>query len=105
MGSEPTDWFLFSDMQLTGQTHAYFIGEKITLIILAYIIAVESVTYRQAMQVFLWLMVIDFADYLICYNAVWFYYGSFPVSMNIVKGLVFGLVILSEWIRIQCSRH
>jgi hypothetical protein len=97
MGNTPVDWFLFSDMELTAHTHVYFIGERVTLIILAYIIAAESVKYRQATWVFFWLMVGDLVDYCLSYNAVWFYCGSIPVSMNVVKGLVFGLVIINEW--------
>jgi hypothetical protein len=97
--TEPTDWFLFSDMKLTLKTHIYFMCEKIIMIILSWIIAAESRTYRGALQVFFWLMVVDFVDYLLSYGSIWFRLAGFPVSMNIVKCIVFGIVVSNEWIR------
>lgn len=95
----PTDYFLFSDMKLYLATHIYFIGERVTMIILALIITVESSKYRQYLQIFLLLMIADLVDYLLCYNEVWFYYYEFPVSMNMLKVTVFGLVILKAWVK------
>lgn len=91
--------FLFSDFQLSLATHIYFICEKLTMIILAYIIANESEKYREAIWIFFWLMVADLVDYTFAYNGVYGYLNGFPVSMNVIKCLVFGLTILYTWIR------
>lgn len=93
------DWFPFADMKLTIQTYLYFIFERVGLIILAYIIASESKEYRGAIWCFFILIVVDLVDYLMTYNSVWFHLSGFPVSMNVVKCVGFGLVILYEWIR------
>lgn len=95
----PIDFFLFSDMELYTQTHIYFILEKSIPIVLAYIIYSEATAYRGALKIFLWLVIADLADYLLSYSSVWFHIGDFPISMNIVKCLVFGLTILYVWVR------
>lgn len=92
----PHDFFLFSNMKLTGAMHIYFIGEKAILVVLAYIIVTEAKDYQNAIWVFFWLLVADLADYLLSYNSIWFSIGNFPVSMNIVKAFVFGGVIINE---------
>lgn len=93
----PIDYFLFSDMKLPFATHVYFIGEKLTMIVLAYIIAVEAKEYRGAIWCFFVLVVVDLCDYLLSYGAVWFHLSGFPVSMNTLKVSIFGLAILNEW--------
>lgn len=93
----PIDYFLFSDMKLPFATHVYFIGEKLTMIVLAYIIAVEAKEYRGAIWCFFVLVVVDLCDYLICYSQVWFHLSGIPVSMNTLKVSIFGLAILNEW--------
>lgn len=98
------NFYPFSDMAITLTQHVYFIGEKLVLIILAGIIANEATEYRRATWIFFLLVVVDLVDFLCCYNSVWFYLGGFPVSMNIVKCIVFGLTILSEWIRTLLSK-
>lgn len=95
----PYDYFLLSDMKLHFGTYVYFICERLVLIILAYIIASEAVQYRSVVWVFFWLLVADLADFLIIYNEIWFTIGEFPVSMNICKVVIFGLIILRKWIR------
>lgn len=93
---KPVDFFLFSDMLLYPATHIYFIGEKATLIILSYIIVNEATDYKDSLWMFFWLMVADLVDYMLIYNEVWFYVHNFPVSMNVIKSVVFGLMITRE---------
>lgn len=102
--TEPIDLFLFSDIKITVQTHIYFICEKLVLVILAWIIAAESKEYRTALQVFFWLVVVDFIDYIFTYNSIWFRLYGFPISMNIMKVAIFGFVVSREWIKIQSDR-
>lgn len=93
---KPYDYFLFSDMSLHFGTYIYFICEKFILILLAYVVASEAVEYRNAIWIFFGLLCADLFDFLLCYSEVWFYLDGIPVSMNVVKALVFGVVILRE---------
>lgn len=92
----PEDYFLFSDMELYFATYVYFILERVFIIILAYVIANEATKYNDALWMFFWLCVLDLVDFLLCYNDVWFRVNEWPMSMNIFKSIVFGLVILRE---------
>ena len=97
--TEAVDWFLFYDIKLTYQTHVYFICEKLVVIALAWIIAAEETKYKGACKVFFWLVVADLIDYLLSYSSIWFRVGGVPVSMNVLKAVIFGVVILREWIK------
>lgn len=88
--------FLLSDMTVSVEYYIYSIFEKCVMIILAYIIANEAQEYEQAIWIFFWLMVADLVDYLIGYNSVWFYIQRVPISMNVFKSAIFGLVIIRE---------
>ena len=90
-------FFLFSNIKLYPATYMYFIAEKIILIILAYVVVTQESEYREAVMMFFLLMVADLADFLLCYNEVWWFTsGGIPVSMNIVKVFIFTLVIIKE---------
>lgn len=93
---EPYDYFLFSDMQLYFGTYIYFICEKIVLIVLSYVVVNEATEYRGVIWIFFWLVCADLVDFLLCYGEVWFSLGSVPVSMNVVKAFVFGVVLINE---------
>lgn len=95
----PYDYFPFSDMQLYFATHVYFIVERLVMIILAFVVVSEASEYRGALWVFFALMCADLLDYVLCYNETWFHLGSVPVSMQVLKVLIFGGVILREWIK------
>lgn len=96
--TEPVSFFPFSDVQLYLGTHIYFILEKVTAIILSYIIASESKEYKEAVWVFFGLMVCDLIDYMLTYSSIWFTIGSIPVSMNTTKVIIFGLTIFYQWL-------
>lgn len=91
-------FFPFSSVKLYPKTYIYFIFEKLIVIVLAYMIAADERQFKFETKVFFWLMVADLFDYLLSYGAVWISIGV-PVSMNIVKTLIFGLVILRAWIK------
>lgn len=90
--------FLFSDMKVTVEYYVFSIFEKFVLIILAYIIANESTEYRNAIWIFFWLMVADLVDYLLTYSGIWFSIGELPISMNILRSLIFGVAILQSYL-------
>lgn len=89
----------FSDMTVSVEYYIYSIFEKFVMIILAYIIWKEASEYEQALSIFFWLTVADLFDLILTYNSVWFRIGDLPISMNVMKSLIFGLTILNAWIR------
>lgn len=91
--------FPLSSMKVSLEYYIYAIFERSVLIILTYIIANESTEYRGAIWVFFWLCVADFLEYLLTYSSVWFYIDGFPVSMNVLKCVIFGGTILYVWSR------
>lgn len=93
------DFFLFSEMKLYSSTYIYFICERMVLVILSWIIYNESTEYRDALFVFFLLMCADVVDFLLCYNSIWFHIGAVPISMNVMKCFIFGIVILQTWSR------
>lgn len=92
--------FPFSTMTVSLEYYIYSIAEKCVLLIFAYIIANEATKYEHTIWVFFWLLCADLVDYLLTYSGIWFYSGGIPVSMNVVKCVIFGLLILNEWIKI-----
>jgi hypothetical protein len=100
--TEPKDWFPFFDgIKLTAQWYVYYIFEHLGIIILSYLVAVDSKEYRIEVRAFFWLMVANFADFLLCYNTPWFHIGLIPISMNILSTSFFGILIFMAWIRTQ----
>lgn len=91
-------YFLYSEVKMSLKTYVYFIFEKLILIVLAYLIASEEKTYRYEVQIFFFIMVFDFLDFMLTYNSIWFRVG-FPMSMNILKMVVFGVITLRAWMR------
>lgn len=99
MTPDPFLFYAFPKEQgIAYQTWVYMICEYLITMIFIGIIAQEAKEYRFAIWVFFWLVVIDLGDYLLTYNSIWFKIGWLPVSMNILKVVIFGLVILKEWI-------
>lgn len=90
--------FPFSTMTVSLEYYIYSIAEKFVLLIFAYIIASEAIKYQQVIWVFFWLLCADLVDYLLTYSGVWFHSWGVPVSMNVVKCVIFGLYILYIWI-------
>lgn len=91
-------FFPLSDQKLTLQMHVWFILNKLTLAILAYIIWIESTDYRTSTKVFFLVTFGKLIDYLVCYNEVWFRIGKIPVTSTTLGLLVFGLVIAWEYL-------
>lgn len=88
--------FPLSDMIVSLEYYIYSIYEFIVIIILTGVIASDAIKYRFALWVFFGLMVADLIDWIICYNEIWFNVGQILVSMNILKSIIFGIIILNE---------
>jgi hypothetical protein len=99
MTPDPFYFFNFKYGGISYQTYIYMIAEYFIAGIFTWIIAAEETEYRWACQVFFWLVVFDFLDFILSYNSIWFHIGGLPVSMNVLKCFIFGLVILKEWIK------
>lgn len=93
------DYFPFSDIKLYPSTYIYFICERLVLVVLSGVIANEATEYRRELWIFFYLMCADVVDYLLTYNGVWFHIHDFPVSMNVLKCVIFGLTIINLWIK------
>jgi hypothetical protein len=91
--------FAFSDMVISREYWIYSVYEFGIIILLTGVIANEATEYKRELQIFFGLMVADMFDWIICYNEAWFHIGTFPISMNILKCLIFGLTILNAWIK------
>lgn len=91
------DWFLLSDMKLHFGTHVYFIGERVGLIILSYILASVVKDDREIFTIYFLLQIGDLIDYVLFYNSIWFKFYGIPVSYNIFACVTFGAAIV--WFR------
>lgn len=85
-------FFPFSSQKLTFQTYLYFGFEHLTLMALAFIIAREETKYKYIAWAYLAIQSAHLIDYLLTYNSIWFYVGSFPVSVNTVGFGVFAWI-------------
>ncbi len=100
MKPDPFYFYDFGDGNgIAYQTYVYMIAEYFISLIFVGIIANEATKFKGAIWIFFGLIVVDLFDFLLCYNSIWFHLSGLPVSMNIVKGLVFGLVIFKEWLK------
>lgn len=103
--NDVTVGYLFSDMTVSLEFYIWSLFEKLFLIALAYVVANEATEYREALHIFLWLVIADTADMLLSYNSIWFHIGTLPVSMNTLSVFVFGLVILKEWTKKHITEY
>lgn len=92
------DFFPFADQKLSLQMHVWFVLNKLTFIIFAYIIWKESNSFAFTTKVFFLIMIAKMADYLLCYNNVWFKIGVVHVTSTTTGILVFLLAGLWEYL-------
>lgn len=65
------DFFPFDDHQVTLQMHVWFILNKLTFALFAFIIWKESQTYRKSCAVFFGIQAFKVVEYLLWYNNSW----------------------------------
>lgn len=87
--------FLFCDGEIRIKDWTYFLWEHWIIITMAWIIVAEATTHRFALQVFLWIQIVDLVDFLLTFNNPWF--GITWLSMNTIGMAAFGLAILKEY--------
>lgn len=89
-----------SRVELTRDTHVYFIFEHLRFIMLSLYIYYEPKKFPKALLTFVAIQVIDLFDYLIGYSQTWVYIGTCPISWNILKVVIFMVAIFNEVSRI-----
>jgi hypothetical protein len=80
------------------QTYAHMICDFLVMVIITGVLASTSKEFKVYLWIFCGMVVADLIDYLLCYNAIWFYLGDIPISMNTTKVFIFGLTIFYEWL-------
>lgn len=89
-----------SRVELTRDTHVYFIFEHLRFILLSLYIYYEPKKFPKALLTFVAIQVVDLFDYLIGYSQTWVYIGTCPISWNILKVVIFMVAIFNEVSRI-----
>lgn len=89
--TEPRGFFPFSEVKLSMDTWFYFLFEKLIVLILAVVILNESTEYRPALWIFVFIQVIEVADYMLFYGEPW---SKYVPSWNILKVVIFGSCIV-----------
>lgn len=81
------------------KTYSYMITQHLSILAIFFMMAMEEKKYREALWVFFGLNFLDFVDFLLNYNTTWFRFEGIPITMNVVSSVIFGLIILREWIK------
>lgn len=85
------DIFLFFDKEKTVEALCYYGGEHYVLILLASILVVmakgqeQFKSYMMFFKFYLGYQIVDFLDFILTFNSVWFYIFGVPISMNTVS--------------------
>ena len=89
------DLILFrSDIELSLESHVYYLCERLRMVIFFYIVLYLSQHYHKELTLFFWLSVGYLVDYLVWYNGHLFYAGPVPVSYTLIMGAVMSLTII-----------
>lgn len=83
------------DVVLTRDTYVYFLFERLIMVVMSLYIYFDSVKFKTALKVFVFIQIFDAVDYLLTYNKTWEAYG-FIVSWDILKVTIFSLAIANE---------
>ena len=82
------------DIQLSIESHVYYMCERLRYVIFAWIIWQAYDKYERELQLFFWLNVGFFFDYVLYYNGTFFHIGFLPVSYSLIMGVVMTLTII-----------
>lgn len=89
--------FLLSDHKMYFRSYVYYTCEHIIYFLLALMVSVEIKQARMYATLFCVLELGDIADFWITANGDWFEYQGYPITYNVIKVLVFILVIIYEY--------
>jgi len=82
------------DIQLSIESHVYYMCERLRYILFAWIILETSAYYKPELKLFFWLNVGFFVDYVLYYNGTIFSIGFMPVSYALIMGIIMTLTIV-----------
>lgn len=82
------DWFPFSDQRIFRSTYVHFLFGKIATIWSLWLAAREIPKFVPVLVPMLTFAVIDFVDFLLTCNDIFWEVGIFPVSWNTVGAFV-----------------
>lgn len=94
--------FLLSNYQESIRGYVYYICEHFKFIALAVLMWIDKPkeTDFNTDRLFVILAFLDFVDYLVTGNDIWFGFGvkpMLPISMNTMSILIFGLYAYQQW--------
>ena len=82
------------DIQLSIESHVYYMCERLRYVIFAWIIWQAFDKHERELQLFFWLNVGFFFDYVLYYNGTFFHIGVIPFSYSLIMGVVMTLTII-----------
>ncbi len=82
------------DIQLSIESHVYYMCERLRYVIFAWIIWMACDDYQNELKLFFWLNVGFFFDYVLYYNGTFFHIGFLPVSYSLIMGVIMTLTII-----------
>ena len=83
-----------NDIELSLESHVYYLCERLRVIIFFYIVWECSEHYKNELRLFFLLSVGYLIDYALYYNGSFFYAGMVPVSYTLTMGLVMTFVVI-----------
>lgn len=103
------DLFLRSDRQIYPSSYIYYSAETLSYIFLALAVrrlmySIESLDqYKHFATSFSILEGIDFIDFWITGNSLWFEFRGYPITYNVIKVFIFTVLLGHELIRRDTS--
>lgn len=91
---ETVDYFIFSDVKLTPQTHAYFICMLIQFAVLYYSIYRLGHNLKPEFFVVFICHVAFLIEYFFTYGDPWFWVFIVPIGMDFIYGVILAMLII-----------
>lgn len=89
------NYFPFSKAQCTSEEWVYYGFEHLIWIyVFGLMVFTNLNSIKKELEYFFMVAVIDFADYLLTYNSIWFRIGQIPISFNVLQFLIIGYVFV-----------
>lgn len=82
------------DIELSLESHIYYMCERLRMIIFFYIVWYCSDHYQKELRLFFFLSIGFLIDYLLFYNGHLFYAGIIPVSYTLIMGVIMALTVI-----------
>lgn len=87
-----------SDIELSLESHVYYMCERVRMIVFFYIVWYCSEHYSKELRTFFFLSVGYFVDYVLFYNGTLFYIWMIPISYTLIMGVVMTFTVIKKMI-------